>query len=67
MIGWTFFFSNFQINVHVSPSSFIFVHFVLSMNRKQLTKHNMILAFQGWLMVPDATKWHKQYMNYGQN
>ena len=32
------------------------------MNHMQVTKHNLILAFQGWLMVPDATKWQKQYM-----
>jgi len=32
-----------------------------------VTKHNLILAFQGWLMVPDATKWQKQYMSLGLN
>jgi len=41
---------------------FIICPFRLSMNHKQLTKHNLILAFQGWFMVPDSTKWQKQYI-----
>lgn len=41
---------------------FIICIFSLSMKHKKLTKYDLILALQGWLMVPDATKWKKQYM-----